>query len=56
LAPQFGAQIHPAVAKIAVESLAMVKTQNAPDLNLISDLQTNPAGYQWKADMFGIPY
>ena len=56
LAPQFGAQVHPAVAKIAVESLATVKTQNAPNLNLISDLQTNPAGYNWKADMFGIPY
>ena len=56
LAPQFGAQIHPVVAKIAVESLATVKTQNAPDLNLISDLQTNPAGYNWKADMFGLPY
>ncbi len=56
LAPQFGAQIHPAVAKTAVESLATIKTQNAPDLHLISDIQANPAGYQWKADLFGIAY
>ena len=56
LAPQFGAQISPAVAKVAVESLAMIKTLNAPDLYLTSVLQTAPGGFNWKADMFGIPY
>lgn len=56
LAPQYGAQIPPAVAKIATDSLAMIKTANAPDLHLTSDLCTVPGAYQWKADMFGIPY
>lgn len=56
LAPQFGAQISPAVMKTAVDSLAMVKTLNAPDMNLISDLMTSPGGYSYKADLFGLPY
>jgi hypothetical protein len=56
LAPQFGAQISPAVAKVAVETLALVKTHTAPVSYLISDLQTTPGGFNWKADMFGIPY
>jgi hypothetical protein len=56
IAPQFGAQIPPAVGKIAVESLAMIKTMNAPDLLLVSDLQPSPGGYNYRADMFGIPY
>jgi hypothetical protein len=56
LAGEFGAQIPPDVAKIATDSLAMIKTANAPDLHLISDLCTSPAGYNYKADMFGIPY
>lgn len=56
LAAEFGAQIPPAVAKIATDSLAMIKTANAPDLHLTSDLCTVPGAYQWKADMFGLPY
>lgn len=56
LAPEFGAQIPPAVAKVATDSLAMIKTMNAPDLHLLSDLLATPAGYNYKADLFGIPY
>lgn len=56
LAAEFGAQIPPAVAKIATDSLATVKTMNAPDLELVSDLLPMPGGYNWKADLFGIPY
>ncbi len=56
LAPQFGAQVPQAVAKVATDSLAMIKLANAPDLRLISDLVTGPESYNWKADMFGIPY
>jgi hypothetical protein len=56
LAPEFGAQVPASVAQIAIQSLAMVKMQNVTEMNLISDLQSTPGGYQWKADMFGIPY
>jgi hypothetical protein len=42
------------VQQIAVESLARVKTLNAPDLNLQSDLMPWPAGYNYRADLFGI--
>ena len=54
LAPEFGATIHPAVAKVATDSLAMLKTMNAPDLKLVSDLLVMPGGYDYKADLFGI--
>lgn len=56
LAPEFQAQLQPIVQQIAIESLARVKTMNAPDLNLRSDLIASPAGYNYKADMFGIPF
>jgi hypothetical protein len=54
LAAEFGAQVPQAVAKIATDSLAMVKTMNAPDLELISDLLPMPGGYNYRADLFGI--
>jgi hypothetical protein len=56
LAPEFGAQISPAVMKVATESLAAIKTMNAPELHLISDLVMDPGGYNWKASEFGLPY
>ena len=56
LAPQFGAQIAPSVMKTAIDSLAMVRTLNAPDMQLISDLAASPGGYSYKADLFGLPY
>lgn len=56
LAPEFTVQIPPAVAKIAAESLSMIKTMNTPELLLNSDLMATPGGYNWKASEFGIPY
>lgn len=56
LAPEFGAPISPVVADIAAKSLARVKVMNSPDLAMRSDLVLDPAGYNWRADMFGIPY
>ena len=54
LAAEFSAPVPPTVAQIAAESLARVKTINAPTLLLQSDLLPSPAGYNWKADLFGI--
>jgi hypothetical protein len=56
LAPEYGAQLSPVIQAIAVSSLAAIKTMNAPDLALRSDLIASPAGYNYKADLFGIPY
>lgn len=56
LAAEYGRDVKAAVATIATESLARVKTMNAPELELRSDLLPGPGGYNWKADMFGIPY
>jgi hypothetical protein len=56
LAAEFAAPISPPVGAIAVESLARIKTMNAPSLALKSDLVADQAGYNWKADMFGIPF
>lgn len=56
LASEFNATLRPEVSAIAVESLARIKTMNAPTLELRSDLVSNPAGWNYKADMFGIPY
>lgn len=49
-------QVSPTVATIAVQSLARLKTMNAPELDLRSDLMPTEGGYNYKADMFGIPY
>lgn len=54
LAAEFAAQLPQVVATTAVESLARVKTMNAPELTLTSDLTPDPAGYNYKADLFGI--
>jgi hypothetical protein len=56
LAPEFGAQVPQSVMETAVSSLALIRTMNAPDLFLISDLSLTPAGYNYKADLFGIAY
>lgn len=42
------------VASMAILSLARIKTMNAPSLELQSDLLLSPAGYNYKADLFGI--
>lgn len=49
-------QISPTVAEIATTSLARLKTMNAPDLSLRSDLLASVDGYNYKADMFGIAF
>lgn len=54
LAAEFGAQVPPTVAQIAASSLAIVKTMNAPELELVSDLLATPAGYNYRADLFGM--
>jgi hypothetical protein len=54
LSAEFGATLPPQVADIAVSSLALVKSINAPDVNMKSDLVPDPAGYNYKADLFGI--
>lgn len=54
LAPEYAVAVPASVATIAVESLARVKTMNAPELTLRSDLLASPSGYNYKADLFGI--
>ncbi len=56
LAAEFGAPVSAAVAAIAIASLATVKTMNAPDLLLQSDLIPSPAGYNYRADLFGLGF
>lgn len=53
---EFAAPASSVVVTLALQSLATVKTMNAPDLELRSDLAPNPAGWNYKADMFGIPF
>ena len=38
----------------AVNSYARIKTMNAPDLELQSDLIPSPAGFNYRADLFGM--
>jgi len=54
LAAEFAAPVPVPVAQIAAESLAKVRTLNAPDLSLKSDLVRDPSGWNYKADLFGI--
>jgi hypothetical protein len=54
LAAEFSAPVPPVVTTVAIESLARVKTMNAPDLQMRSDLVADPSGWNYKADLFGI--
>jgi hypothetical protein len=56
LAAEYATPVPAVVAQVAVDSLAKVKTMNAPDLMLQSDLLPAPAGYNYQADMFGLAY
>lgn len=56
LADEFSVAPRPTTQAIAVQSLARIKTMNAPDITLRSDLLAMEPGYNYKADMFGIPY
>lgn len=42
------------VATLAIQGLARIKTMNAPEVSLRSDLIPFPAGYNYRADLFGI--
>lgn len=58
LAPEYsGSPVSSLVIQTATESLARVKTMNAPSLELQSDLvPTADNAQMWRAEMFGIPY
>ena len=56
LAAEFSAPVPAVVQSTAIESLARIRTINAPDLSLRSDLVPDPAGWNYKADMFGIAW
>ena len=56
IAAEFGTSASATVVALAVQSLARVKTMNAPDLQMRSDIVPAPAGYNYKADLFGLPY
>jgi hypothetical protein len=53
---EFAAPASATVAALAIQSLARVKTMNAPDLELRSDLVPYPAGYNYRADLFGMGF
>jgi hypothetical protein len=42
------------IAVLAIQGIARIKAMNAPDLSLRSDLVPDLAGYNYKADLFGI--
>lgn len=54
LGPEFDQDVSPSIAALAVQSLSTIKTMNAPDLDLRSDLVPDPSGWDYKADLFGI--
>ena len=56
LAAEFKAPQDSVVVELAIRALATIKTMNAPDLSLKSDLVPNSLEYNYRADMFGIPY
>jgi hypothetical protein len=54
LSAEFAAPVSPTVQGIAIESLARLKSMNAPDKTLRSDLLPGPGGYNYRADLFGL--
>jgi hypothetical protein len=57
LSPEFNQpSVSPVVQQIAVSSLGTIKTMNAPELELKSDLLATEAGYNYRADLFGIGF
>ena len=54
MAAEFSVPVPAEVAAIAASTLAAIKTMNAPELHLVSDLLPIRGGYNWRADMFGI--
>lgn len=56
LGAEFNAPASATVVTLAISSMATVKTMNAPELELRSDLVPDPAGWNYKADLFGIAF
>lgn len=54
LGAEFAAPVSTVVVQLAIQGLARIKTMNAPELNLRSDLVPDPSGWDYKADLFGI--
>lgn len=56
LAPEYEKNLRPEIVQIATESLARLKTINAPELSLVSDLSPTPGGYSYRQDLFGLGF
>lgn len=56
LAPEYDKEPSPTVVARARESVSILKTMNQPALELRSDLLAVEPGYNYKADLFGIPW
>jgi hypothetical protein len=56
LGAEFAAPASQVVTQIAILGLSRIKTMNAPDLALRSDLIPFPAGYNYRSDLFGLGF
>jgi hypothetical protein len=56
LAAEFASPVSPTVQQIAVQSLGRIKSMNAPELLLRSDLAHGYGSWNAKAEFFGLPY
>jgi hypothetical protein len=51
---EFNRSASSVVVQLAIQGLARIKTMNAPELELRSDLMPNNGFYNYRADLFGI--
>lgn len=56
LGEEFAHSASATVVAVALRSLGNIKTMNAPELELRSDLAPDPAGYNYRADLFGMGF
>jgi hypothetical protein len=56
LSAEFASPVSATVQSIAIESLARVRSMNAPDLKLRSDLCVGNGAWDYRADLFGLGY
>lgn len=56
LSAEFAAPLPALVGQIAIDSMARIRNMNLPELGLRSDLMVSEGGYNYKADLFGIPF
>lgn len=56
LAPEYDKEPSATVVARAKESLSLIRTINQPEMELRSDLIATEPGYNYKADLFGIPF